>query len=414
MADDPMHQNLDAAGRRRKVGRQNQKSNVGGNVVASPLAGAGTYINSSSLAPSVALVHDYLLIMRGAERTFAAIAECWPDAPIFTLLYDSDRTEGAFAHRTVQTSYLERLRIRQSGFRRLLPFFPRAAERLPIQDYELIVSSTSAFAHGVRPRPGAVHVAYCHTPFRYAWHERDGALGTLPSPLRPLVRHTLSRIRHWDLDASQRVTHYVANSEVTRQRIRDCYGRDATIVHPPVEVERFSLGEPEDYFLVVTEIVPHKRVANALEAARRAGCRIKIVGSGPDLRRLSREYDSSADFLGRVPDGKLADLYRRARAVVVPNVEEFGIAAVEAQASGRPVLATDAGGARETVVTGATGVLVPPEDVDALAQAMREVDWAGFDQARIREHAMGFSRDEFKRRFSAEVARVSGVASASV
>jgi glycosyltransferase involved in cell wall biosynthesis len=357
---------------------------------------------------NAALVHDYLLVMRGAERSFAAMTECWPDAPIFTLLHDREAINGRFSHRAVKTSYLDRLRIRQSGFRRLLPLFPHAVERLPLEDYDLVVSSTSAFAHGVRAREDAVHVAYCYTPFRYAWHqsERERALRSFPTPVRPVIRHSLSRIRKWDLEASRRVTHYVAISELTRERIRRFYDRDASIIHPPVDVDRFSLGEPGNYFLVVTEILPHKRVQNALEAARRAKLPIKVVGGGPDLTRLTREYAHSAEFLGRLSDEALADVYRGARALVLPNVEEFGIAAVEAQSAGHPVLAADAGGAKETVVPGVTGERVPPDDVGALAEAMREIDWDGFDQRRIREHAMRFSREEFKRRFTEEVERV--------
>ena len=361
------------------------------------------------MAPrSVALVHDYLLVLRGAERSFAAIAGCWPDADVYTLLYDEKGTQGAFSGREVHTSYLQHLPVRQEGFRRLLPLFPRAVERLPVERHGLVVSSTSAFAHGVRTAPDAQHVAYCYTPFRYAWHERERALAEAPRLLRPLLARSLTRIREWDRRAAQRVSHYIAISELARQRIQESYGRDATIVHPPVEVDRFAVGEPEDFFLVVTEIVPHKLVDNALEAARLAESPITVVGGGPELDRLRREHGSHALFRGRVSDQELADLYRRARALVVPNVEEFGIAAVEAQAAGRPVLAADAGGARETVVPGQTGVLVRPESVDALAEAMRHTDWEAFDPARIRSHAEGFSTDAFKRRFSREVARLTG------
>jgi glycosyltransferase involved in cell wall biosynthesis len=352
---------------------------------------------------SVALVHDYLLVARGAERTFAAIASCWPDSPIFTLLYDQQAMEGLLGHRDVKTSYLQRLGIRQAGFRRLLPLFPRASERMPVQGHDLVISSSSAFAHGVRPDPQATHIVYCHTPFRYAWQDRDRTLAEAHTLVRPALRRTLGRIARWDVAAAGRVTHYIANAEVTRERIGEYYGRDASVIHPPVEVDRFSIGSPEDFFLVVTELVPHKRVENALEAARRAKVPIAVVGGGRLLDQLSREYGKSAIFHGRVSDAELVDLYRRARALVVPNVEEFGIAAVEGQASGRPVLAADAGGARETVIEGETGVRVPPDDVDALAEAMREVDWEGFDPKRIREHSLRFSIDEFKRRFTSQV-----------
>jgi glycosyltransferase involved in cell wall biosynthesis len=361
-------------------------------------------------ARSVALIHDYLLVMRGAERTFAAIAECFPDAPVYTLLYDRDGTELRFADRRVRTSYLQWSRVRQGGFRRLLPLFPRAAERLPLEGHDLVISSTSAFAHGVRPGEDAAHLAYCHTPFRYAWHERARALEESSWLLRPALRHVLERIRAWDLAASRLVSHYIANSKLTRERIHQFYGRDASVVHPPVEVDRFRIGDPEDFFLVVTEIVPHKRVEIALEAARRSRLAIKVVGDGPHLRRLSEDYGSTAEFLGRVSDGELADLYARTRALIVPNIEEFGIAAVEAQASGRPVVAADGGGARETVVPGETGVLVKPGDVDAFAEALRHTNFDRFSPALLRQHAVQFSVPAFQKRFLAEVAHLLGTA----
>jgi glycosyltransferase involved in cell wall biosynthesis len=359
-------------------------------------------------AGSVALVHDYLLVMRGAERTFAAIADCFPDAPIYTLLYDRDGTGQRFADRSVHTSYLQWLGIRQAGFRRLLPFFPRAVKTLPVQEHELVISSSSAFAHGVRPRVDATHVSYCHTPFRYAWHERASALEETPRYLRPAVRRLLDRVRRWDLAASRNVSHYIANSELTRERIGTFYDRGATVVHPPVDVDRYQIGAPEDFFLVVTEVVRHKRVEIALEAARRARQPIKIVGDGPDLRHLSQAYGSTAEFLGRVSDAELASLYARARALIVPNVEEFGIAAVEAQAAGRPVVAADAGGARETVIPHETGVLVPPGDKDALAEALRHTDFDRFSPRRIKTHAAQFSTTAFAERFRAEIARLGG------
>lgn len=347
--------------------------------------------------------------MRGAERSFAAIADSWPDAPIYTLLHDPRGTEGRFAGRRVETSYLQRLPVSQASFRGLLPLFPRAVRNLDVAGYDLVVSSSSAFAHGVQPGPHATHISYCYTPFRYAWHERDRVAARLPPRLHPVARGALERMREWDRRASLGVTHYITISELSRERIQECYGRDSTVVHPPVEVDRFAPGEPEDFFLVVTELVPHKLVAHAAEAARRAGRPIKIVGGGPSARQLARDYGSTAELLGRVSDEELAGLYSKAKALVVPNVEEFGIAAVESQAAGRPVLAAGAGGVLETVIDGETGVLVPPNDVDALAEAMRETNWEGFDAARIQRHAQAFSIDEFQRRFKQEVNRVLGV-----
>jgi glycosyltransferase involved in cell wall biosynthesis len=219
-----------------------------------------------------------------------------------------------------------------------------------------------------------------------------------------VLRAVLDRNRRWDEEASTRVTTYVANSLLTQQRIGDYYGREAEVVHPPVEVDRFAPSEPEDYFLFVGEVIRHKRVEVALEAARRARVKMKVVGTGPDLDRLRHIYGDGAEFLGRVDDRRLADLYGRASALIVPNVEEFGIASVEAQAAGRPVVAIDRGGARETVLDGRTGVLVPEHDTDAMAEALRETDFHRFDVDAVLDQARRFSVPVFQERISAIVA----------
>jgi glycosyltransferase involved in cell wall biosynthesis len=356
----------------------------------------------------VALAHDYLLAPRGAERTFAAIAECWPDAAIHTVAYSEAGTEGWFAGRELHTSPLQRIRVSQRWFRSLLPLYPWAVGTLH-PDAPVVVSSSSGFAHGVRVPESALHVCYCHTPFRYAWHERERALAEVRAPLRPVLSRQLDRIRAWDLRAAARVDHYLANSELTRARIADAYGRDAEVLHPPVAVDRFADLAPEaaGYFLIVGELVAHKRAEVALEAARLAGARIKVVGSGPEARRLQADHGDHAEFLGRVPDGELARLYAGALALVVPNVEEFGIAAVEVQAAGRPVLALGSGGALETVVDGQTGALVPaPGGAPAFAEAMREVDFTRFEAGALRRNASRFSPKRFRERLRGIVERV--------
>ena len=352
----------------------------------------------------VALAHDYLLVMRGAERVFRAIAECWPDAPISTLLYDERATAGAFAGHPISTSYLQRLGVRQRHFRLMLPLFPRAVEHLPVAPCSLLVSSSSAFASGLRLPAGARHVCYCHSPFRYAWHERQRAIEEFPRPLRPLGRRMLERIRRWDEAAAQRVDRYIANSELTRRRINDFYGRDATVIHPPVDVDRFTpIADRDDYFLVVSELVRHKNVNVALAAAARAEVPIKVVGGGPEAAALRSTFGRSAEFLGRLDDAELARVYGRARALAMPAVEEFGIVAVEAHAAGRPVLAAGAGGALEIVVEGETGAFVPPRDAAAMASAMRDVDWDAFDPGAIRARAELFATDRFQARLLREV-----------
>jgi len=353
---------------------------------------------------SITLAHDYLLVMRGAERVFAAIAELYASAPIFTLLYDEHGTSGRFAGRAITTSPLQRLGVRQANFRRLLALYPWAVEQLELAPCEVVLSSSSAFAHGVHVPAGAVHVCYCYTPFRYAWYEQQRALREVPPILRGLLRRQLERIRRWDLAASRHVDAYIAISELSRERIARYYGREAVVIHPPVETHRFAPGEPEDWLLVVSEVVRHKRLHVALEAARRARLPIRVVGSGPDQAALRAAYPE-AEFLGRASDEQLAALYASARAVVVPSMEEFGIVAVEAQAAGRPVIAAAAGGALETVLDGQTGMLVGLDDIDAFAAAMRGIDELDFDPAQAVDNAERFSVAAFQRRLHEHVVR---------
>jgi glycosyltransferase involved in cell wall biosynthesis len=350
------------------------------------------------------LVHDYLLVMRGAERTFAAIADCFPRAPIATLLYDEAGTQRRFSGRAVTTSFLQSVAADQRRFRHFVPVLPLAAERLRLGDARVVVSSSSAFAHGVRPPPDTVHVCYCHSPLRYAWHEGERARSEMAPWARPAGRAVLARIRRWDRRAAQRVTTYIANSELTRRRIADFYGREAAVVHPPVDVDRFTLEpDPRDAFLMVGEITRHKNVEIALAAADRAGVRMQVVGDGPDLPRLRQRFPDT-EFLGRISDEALKARYARCRALVVTAVEEFGITMVEAHASGRPVAAAARGGATEIVQDGSTGVLFPPGDVDALADALTGVDWESFDPYTLRASAERFSTDRFKQRLNEEIA----------
>jgi glycosyltransferase involved in cell wall biosynthesis len=354
---------------------------------------------------SVALAHDYLLVMRGAERTFLEMSRCWPEAPISTLLYDEAATDGLFADRVAATSFLNRLGVRQAHFRRLFPLLPAAARSLRTPQ-PVLISSSSAFAHGIRS--AGVHVCYCHTPFRYAWVRESETLAEVPRALRPILRLMLSRARAWDREVSREVTAYIANSRVTQERIGDFWGREATVIHPPVEIDRFRPGEPEDFFLVVGELVGHKRVELAIEACCRAGASVRVVGTGPEAERLIATYAGrGASFLGRVRDDELASLYGQCLALVVPNVEEFGITAVEAQAAGRPVLAVNEGGALETVINGETGVLAPA-DAGQLAEAIRHTAWTRFSPEACLRSARRFAVPVFRRRLVEEVRRIVG------
>jgi len=358
-------------------------------------------------APSVSLVHDYLLTMRGAERTFLAMAECWPEAPIYTTLYSETGTERRFAGRSVRTSFVQRLGLNQRNFRRALPLYPFAVKGLDLTGSDLIVSSSSAFAHGVVCPPGSVHVCYCHNPFRYAWHASDVTLAELPALARPVLRPGLAAVRRWDRRAARRVTHYVANSAIVRDRLRRYYGREAAaIVHPPVDVDRFRVGDPGDYFLTVTQLVRHKCAEVAIDAAGRAGVRLKVVGGGPELASLRARAPHGVELLGRVSDEALVELYAGARALLLPGVEEFGIAAVEAQAAGLPVIAVGRGGVCETVLDGVTGILLEDDGADAFARVIRQGAFDNFDARIIRRHALDFSPEKFRSRLRTEVDRL--------
>jgi glycosyltransferase involved in cell wall biosynthesis len=360
-------------------------------------------IRESEIGLDVTLAHDYLLVMRGAERTFSAMAQSFPRAPVFTLLYDERGTEGRFAGHDVHTSPLNRLGVGQRHFRRLLPVYPWAVGRLRPPGCDVLLSSSSAFAHGVRVPPGAIHICYCHAPFRYAWTEQQRALEEVPRPLRPLLRRQLQWMRGWDRSASRGVDAYIANSQLTRERIRRFYGRESAVIHPPVETHRFSPGTPGEALLLVSELVAHKRIDVALQAARRVNVPIQIVGAGPAYASLHDAYPE-ATFLGRVTDDELAGLYCSARAVLITAVEEFGITAVEAQAAGRPVIAARAGGVLETVLENETGLFATPGDASSFAAAIEALERIDFEPRRAVANAERFSVASFQRRLSRFVA----------
>ena len=323
----------------------------------------------------VALVHDFLLDLRGAERVFASICDMWPQADVYTAVYDERGTGGRFSHREVNTSFLQRLHPTATTFRPLLPLYPYAVESFDLAGYDLVISSSSAWAHGVIVDERAAHVCYCYNPFRYAWNEREATLSSRGTLARIGLRWVFNRWRQWDWIAAQRVDRYLAISELTRRRIERYYGREATVLHPPVDTSRFEPAERlGDYYLVVSELMFHKRIEVAVAAFNRLGLPLVVVGDGPESRRLRRLAGPTVRFEGRVSDSRVAELMRGARALVVTATEEFGIAAVEAQAAGRPVIALAEGGACETVLDGETGILYERASPESLADAV-----AGFD-----------------------------------
>jgi glycosyltransferase involved in cell wall biosynthesis len=356
------------------------------------------------MLPRVALVHDFLLDLRGAERVFAAICDAWPDGDVFTAVYDEEGTEGRFAARAPRTSFLQRVRPTARTFRPLLPLYPYAIESFDLRGYDIVISSSSAWSHGVLVDPEAVHVCYCHNPFRYAWSEREAKPSARPAVLRPPLGILLSRWRQWDWIAAQRVDRYVANSHVTAGRVRRYFGREADVLHPPVELERFAPGRVGEHYLVVAELMAHKRIAVAVEAFNRLRAPLVVVGDGPELRRLRRLAGPTVTFTGRATDAQVAELLRSAKALVVTAAEEFGIAAVEALASGRPVIALGAGGVLESVHEGETGAYYHDNTPEALAELVASFDPMAVDPAACVAAARRFGVERFQSAMRAIVA----------
>jgi glycosyltransferase involved in cell wall biosynthesis len=354
----------------------------------------------------IALVHDFLVDVRGAERVFLALCDLFPDAELFTAVYDEQGTEGRFAHRAVHTSFLQRLRPTARTFRTLLPLYPAAMESLDLRGFDLVISSSSAWAHGVIPDDDAVHVCYCHNPFRYAWNARQETLAARGPFGRAALGVVFQRWRQWDWIAAQRVDAYLANSQTTKRRVSRYFGREASVLHPPVELERFVPTTPGDAYVVLSELMPHKRIDVAIRAFSDLGLPLVVVGNGPDARRLHRLAGPTVSFTGRVSDGDAARILSSARALVVTATEEFGIAAVEAQAAGRPVIALNAGGVRETVIEGVTGAFFDRPEPEALADAVQAFDALAVDPDACVESARRFDRAQFRRGLATVVDQV--------
>lgn len=350
----------------------------------------------------VAIVHDYLTQRGGAERVVLSLLRMFPDADLYTSVYDADGTYPEFRAHEVRTTWLQRLPHRGSWARALLPLYPLAFGSLRLEGYDLVISSSSGFAHGVRA-PGARHVVYCYTPPRFL-HQTATYLGRTGSPLTrragTALGPLLAALRRWDRRAATTPDAYVAISSVARARIAETYGRDSQIVHPPVEVDRIRppAAPPgaEPFYLAVARLLPYKRVDLAVAACRAAGRRLVIIGDGPcssELRALAVGAD--VEFRHAVSDDELNELLAGCEALFQLGSEDFGIAPLEANAAGRPAIAFAAGGALETIVDGVTGVLVETQSVEAVVAAMQKVEARRWDAALMRQHARWFGEARF-------------------
>jgi len=346
-----------------------------------------------------ALVHDYFLVRGGAERVAGHLAAVEDFSEFFALAARPRSTPAAIPQELLTTSWLQRLPFVDRYYRSLLPLYPRAAAALPTKEFDLVIASSSAWAHHVRT--AGKLVVYCHTPPRFLWHPESYLAREGPIVRRVGLRAArllIARLREMDREAAGRADTYIANSKLTAERIEQSYAKSARVISPPIDVERFQatpLSGANPYAVVVARLQPYKRIDVAVDACRQAGIPLKIIGVGPAERALRARADGAVDFLGRIDDAAVAEVLSGSCVVIVPGKEDFGLVPLEANAAGRPVVAFRAGGASETVLDGVTGVLVDRQDSAEFAHAIRSAVERDWDVHRLRSHAEAFDVRSF-------------------
>ena len=351
----------------------------------------------------VALVHDWLTGQRGGEKILEVLAEIFPQAPLYTLFHFPKSQIEEIEKREIKTSFLQHLPFLRTKYRFYLPLFPLAAELFDLQDYDLVISTSHCVAKGIIPHPEALHVCYIHSPMRYVWNQyfpyfSPAKLSFLSRLIIPPVIHHL---RLWDVSSSSRVDHFLANSKNVAQRVKKYYRRQADVLHPPVETDFFRPGkENEDFYLIVSALVPYKKIDLAIEAFNQTGLPLKIIGQGPDYKKLSKSAKANIQFLGALEAKELLRFYQAARALILPGEEDFGITSLEAQACSIPVIAYARGGALESILPGKTGLFFPELKVESLLSVLDKFKSMEFNKKAIRDNAMRFSRGIFKEKMA--------------
>lgn len=375
---------------------------------AGPRNDADGLFQRSFLFMKLAIVHDHLIQEGGAERVLKEFQMVYPDAPTYTLFYDPARVDAWFRNRDIRTSFLQRFPFALTKYQWYLPLMPLATEMHDLSSYDVVLSNSSAFSKGVITKPDALHICYCHTPTRYLWSDTISYVEELRVPrlVKILLPPLLSRLRLWDKHAAERVDLFIANSEAVRRRIKKYYHRDAIVIHPPIDVDHFAVSDaPKTYYLAGGRLVSYKRYDLIIEACNRLKLPLKIFGSGPLEEELKALAGPTVTFLGKVSDAEKARLYAEAIAYIHPQEEDFGLTAIEALASGRPVIAYNRGGAVETITEGVTGTFFNEQSWEALADTLVRFDHTRFDPHMIRASAMQFSPEVFREQMQRVIER---------
>lgn len=353
---------------------------------------------------NIALIHDWLPFMGGAERVLTNFLELYPNAPIYTTICNRDNLDSPLKEADIRVSYLQKGKKEIKNHRKLFPFMPAAIESFDLNEYDIVLSSSSSVAKAVITSPNTMHICYCHSPMRYGWefsHEYAGKMAGSKSIKSKILSYFLTGIRIWDNASADRVDYFIANSENVARRIWKHYRRKSVVIHPPVRCNLFNIGQKdEDYFLIVSRLQEYKRIDLAVEAFNQLGLPLVIIGDGPERQRLESMSKDNIKFLGRESDEVIKKHYAGCRAFIFPGEEDFGITPLEAQASGRPVIAYRKGGALETVVEGETGVFFDNQSTSDLVDAIKKFENTKFDKHVIRKHAEEFDEEVFKRKIS--------------
>jgi glycosyltransferase involved in cell wall biosynthesis len=348
----------------------------------------------------IALVHDYFIQMGGAEKVAEELHKMFPTAPMFTTVDTRAKVPDALRNSPVRTSWMQHLPGIKKNFRQYFPVYPLAVESFNLKDYDLILSSTSGYAKGVRKRRGAIHITYCHTPMRWAWRYEDYARREeFGKDKRIILPPILAALRRWDLRAAEQPDFYIVNSHNVARRVKEIYRRESIVIPPPIDVSRFTSDEPdEDFYLVLSRLISYKQLDLAIEACKKLNRRLVVIGDGPDRKRLEKLAGKQTEFLGRQPDEVVTRYASRCRALIFPGEEDFGMVPLEINASGRPVIAYRAGGALETVVDGETGMFFNEQSVESVVSAIEEFESRKWNRRLMRKHAEKFDTQVFTER----------------